>query len=176
LENGARGPVVTRSRVARDAGGDASAPERRSFVTEPLATRTLAVLLVEDRSDDALLIVEELKRGGYVPKTERVETRAAFNASLASGAGDDPGSDWSGWAASVRSTSRCTTRGIPAKNLERIFDPFFTTKAPGVGTGLGLAICHKIVASSAASSRWRARWARARSSGSSSRWRARARP
>ena len=84
LEHGTRGPVVTRSRVARDAGGDASARDRRSFVPAPLATRPLAVLLVEDRSDDAPLIVDELKRGGYVPKTERVETRAAFNASVAS--------------------------------------------------------------------------------------------
>lgn len=38
----------------------------------------LAVLLVEDSEDDALLIIEELREGGYSPSFERVQTQEAL--------------------------------------------------------------------------------------------------
>ncbi len=43
----------------------------------------LRVLLVEDSADDLLLIETELKRGGWDPVCERVETAAALEAALA---------------------------------------------------------------------------------------------
>ena len=42
----------------------------------------LSVLFVEDSSDDALLLVHELKRGGFLPRCERVETEDALKAML----------------------------------------------------------------------------------------------
>ena len=42
----------------------------------------LRVLLAEDSEDDALLLVRELKRGGYEPIYERVASAAAMAAAL----------------------------------------------------------------------------------------------
>ena len=42
----------------------------------------LRVLIVEDSEDDALLLVRELKRGGYEPISERVETAESMKAAL----------------------------------------------------------------------------------------------
>src|SRR5918912_1054356 len=42
----------------------------------------LKVLLVEDSEDDALLLVRMLRRGGYDPAWERVETASAMEAAL----------------------------------------------------------------------------------------------
>src|SRR5215212_3108532 len=42
----------------------------------------LKVLLVEDSEDDALLLVRMLRRGGYDPTWERVDTAAAMEAAL----------------------------------------------------------------------------------------------
>jgi CheY-like chemotaxis protein len=42
----------------------------------------LKVLLVEDSEDDALLLQRELRRGGYEPLCERVDTAAAMEAAL----------------------------------------------------------------------------------------------
>ena len=42
----------------------------------------LEILLVEDSEDDALLLRRELKRGGYEPNIERVDTAAAMEAVL----------------------------------------------------------------------------------------------
>src|SRR5215213_7742726 len=42
----------------------------------------LRVLLVEDSEDDALLLLRELRRGGYEPLCERVDTAAAMEAAL----------------------------------------------------------------------------------------------
>ena len=42
----------------------------------------LRVLIVEDSEDDALLLLRELKQGGYEPFHERVETAAAVRAAL----------------------------------------------------------------------------------------------
>ena len=42
----------------------------------------LRVLVVEDSEDDALLITDELRQGGYDLAFERVETREATEAAL----------------------------------------------------------------------------------------------
>ena len=44
--------------------------------------QSLRVLMVEDSEDDALLIIRELKKGGYNPVYERVETAAAMKKTL----------------------------------------------------------------------------------------------
>ena len=44
--------------------------------------QSLRVLMVEDSEDDALLIIRELKKGGYNPVCERVETAAAMKKAL----------------------------------------------------------------------------------------------
>jgi PAS domain S-box-containing protein len=44
--------------------------------------QSLRVLIVEDSEDDALLIIRELKKGGYNPVYERVETAAAMKKAL----------------------------------------------------------------------------------------------
>ncbi|HEV2094309.1 MAG TPA: hypothetical protein VGR18_14200, partial [Rubrobacter sp.] len=43
----------------------------------------LHVLLVEDSEDDALLILRELRRGGYQPTCERVDTPEGMTRALA---------------------------------------------------------------------------------------------
>jgi PAS domain S-box-containing protein len=48
----------------------------------------LRVLLVEDSEDDALLLVRMLRRGGYDPVWERVDTPAAMEAALHGGSWD----------------------------------------------------------------------------------------
>jgi PAS domain S-box-containing protein len=48
----------------------------------------LRVLLVEDSEDDALLLVRMLRRGGYDPVWERVDTPAAMEAALDGGSWD----------------------------------------------------------------------------------------
>lgn len=48
----------------------------------------LRVLLVEDCEDDALLLLRELRRGGYQPTYERVETAEALKHAIASGEWD----------------------------------------------------------------------------------------
>ena len=45
--------------------------------------KLLRVLIVEDSEDDALLLLRELKRGGYDVQFERVETARAMLAALA---------------------------------------------------------------------------------------------
>lgn len=45
-------------------------------------TSPLRVLLVEDSEDDATLLVRELRKGGYVPEFQRVDTGAALEAAL----------------------------------------------------------------------------------------------
>jgi signal transduction histidine kinase len=44
--------------------------------------RPLSVLHVEDSEDDSALVVRELRRGGFDPTCERVETQAAFKEAL----------------------------------------------------------------------------------------------
>ena len=47
-----------------------------------MSNRTLRALIVEDSEDDALLLIRELKKGGYNPVYERVETAAAMKKAL----------------------------------------------------------------------------------------------
>lgn len=51
-------------------------------------TRALAVLVVEDSEDDALLLVRELERGGYTVASERVQTAEAMANALHRGGWD----------------------------------------------------------------------------------------
>ena len=44
--------------------------------------KTLRVLIVEDSEDDALLLLRELRRGGYNPAHVRVEEAEAMQAAL----------------------------------------------------------------------------------------------
>jgi signal transduction histidine kinase len=45
-------------------------------------TTPLRVLLIEDSEDDAMLLLRELRKGGYEPASERVETPESMTASL----------------------------------------------------------------------------------------------
>ncbi len=45
-------------------------------------SRPLRVLIVEDSEDDALLLLRELRRGGYDPSFERVDTYSAMISAL----------------------------------------------------------------------------------------------
>ncbi len=60
----------------------------------------LLVLVIEDSPTDALLLERELRRGGYDPVVERVETRAALTAALPRRPWDVVISDYSlpGWS------------------------------------------------------------------------------
>ncbi len=53
--------------------------ERDDFMGDPIR-----VLIVEDSDYDSELLIRALKRGGYTPEYERVETAAAMNAALES--------------------------------------------------------------------------------------------
>ncbi|MFZ5877352.1 MAG: EAL domain-containing response regulator [Nitrospirota bacterium] len=50
--------------------------------------RPLRVLIIDDSEDDALLILEELKRSGYTPVHHRVDTVSALDAALGMGRWD----------------------------------------------------------------------------------------
>jgi PAS domain S-box-containing protein len=56
--------------------------------------RRLRVLIVEDSENDALLVVRELKKGGYEPDYERVETPEALEKALAASEWDVVVSDY----------------------------------------------------------------------------------
>jgi hypothetical protein len=51
----------------------------KSKISKP---QSLRVLMVEDSEDDVLLIIRELKKGGYDPVYERVETEKAMSKAL----------------------------------------------------------------------------------------------
>jgi signal transduction histidine kinase/FixJ family two-component response regulator len=63
--------------------------------TLPTAAKTVHALIVEDSEDDALLLVWELKRGGYLPQFKIVDTRAAMQAALQGDSWDIVISDYS---------------------------------------------------------------------------------
>src|SRR4051794_34258119 len=44
--------------------------------------KLLRILLLEDSEDDAVYVMRELRRAGYDPAHQRVDTAAAFNAAL----------------------------------------------------------------------------------------------
>ncbi|MDP9002670.1 MAG: response regulator, partial [Myxococcota bacterium] len=48
----------------------------------PIMNRPLRVLMIEDSSDDAALLLRELRRVGYDPTSERVDTRAGLERAL----------------------------------------------------------------------------------------------
>jgi putative two-component system response regulator len=50
--------------------------------TTPVAARQLRVLIIEDNPDDAELLLRELRRGGYQPIYEQVDTRTAMQTAL----------------------------------------------------------------------------------------------
>ena len=54
----------------------------------------LRVLVVEDSEDDALLLLRELRRGGYEPEHERVETPEDMRKALADSSWDVIFSDY----------------------------------------------------------------------------------
>jgi PAS domain S-box-containing protein len=54
----------------------------------------LRVLIIEDSEDDAILLERELRRGGYEPRSKRVETAAAMSAELKCGEYDVVISDY----------------------------------------------------------------------------------
>ncbi len=58
---------------------------RMSGAESIVTGKQLRVLIVEDVEDDALLVVRELKRGGYDPVFERVDTAGAMRAALDEG-------------------------------------------------------------------------------------------
>src|SRR5271169_4444937 len=45
--------------------------------------QTLRILIIEDSEDDAVLVLEELRRGGYEFAFQRVQTGPDFKAALA---------------------------------------------------------------------------------------------
>ncbi len=51
-------------------------------MTEGVAAESLRVLIAEDSEDDALLILRELKRGGYAPTMRRVDSASGMRAAL----------------------------------------------------------------------------------------------
>ena len=50
--------------------------------SEPLTPTPIRVLVVEDRATDAEMMLRELRRGGFAPTHERVETAEALRAAL----------------------------------------------------------------------------------------------
>src|ERR1035438_4525110 len=50
--------------------------------SEIVNPQSLKVLMVEDSEDDVLLIIRELKKGGYDPVYEKVETEEAMSKAL----------------------------------------------------------------------------------------------
>jgi CheY-like chemotaxis protein len=59
-----------------------NSPELSNLKSEISNRKSLRALIVEDSEDDTLLIIRELKKGGYNPEYERVETSAAMKKTL----------------------------------------------------------------------------------------------
>ncbi len=58
-------------------------PSAKSILKSKISnSQSLRVLIVEDSEDDTLLIIRELKKGGYNPVQERVETASAMKKAL----------------------------------------------------------------------------------------------
>ena len=54
---------------------------------EAIPARPLRVLLVEDSENDAMLLMRELRRGGYDPRFERVYTPEGMERALSEAKG-----------------------------------------------------------------------------------------
>ncbi len=86
--------------------------------------KQLRILLVEDSEDDALLLLRELKRGGYAVEFERVQTRSAMKKALASRQWDIVISDYRmprftaplAWKPSRRAASTSPSSSSPARS------------------------------------------------------------
>ena len=72
--------------------------------------RTLRLLIIEDSEDDALLVLEELRNGGYAPDLTRVDTPQALEAALE----DD------GWDAIISDYNLPSFTGLDALRLVQI--------------------------------------------------------
>ena len=73
---------------------DQPVAEKESFRSREPITKPLRLLLIEDSEDDALLIVDELQRGGYEVTWDRVETAATVAAALQRQTWDTVICDW----------------------------------------------------------------------------------
>jgi PAS domain S-box-containing protein len=62
--------------------GERTANARLNDAKDKAGRTSLRVLIVEDSVDDALLLLRELRRGGYEPSYERVDTAQAMLAAL----------------------------------------------------------------------------------------------
>lgn len=71
--NGTSQPPRKHAGQAETAPADAATP----------VSNRLRVLIVDDSADDAELLVRELRRGGYAPDSERVDTASAMQVALA---------------------------------------------------------------------------------------------
>jgi len=74
--------------------GSYSVLSTQSSVLKLIMTKPLNILIIEDAEDDALLLLRELRRGGYEPVSERVETAEAMRAALEHGKWDIVISDY----------------------------------------------------------------------------------
>ena len=73
---------------------DQPVAEKESFRSREPITKPLRLLLIEDSEDDAMLIVDELQRGGYEVTWDRVETAATVAAALQRQTWDTVICDW----------------------------------------------------------------------------------
>jgi two-component system cell cycle sensor histidine kinase/response regulator CckA len=90
-----RPPVIPRRGAWRRPPGIHSPAFLVVTSPERVVSRQLRLLLVEDSEDDALLVLRELRRGGYAPTWERVEDAAGMRAALMGRTWDAVISDWS---------------------------------------------------------------------------------
>ena len=97
-------PLLTRHRVCRpapDAYGRSceaavlDALDRAKPLQPSTSGKPVRLLIVEDSEDDVLLLISELKRGGYLPDFTAVATRAEMEAALGDGEWDIVISDYS---------------------------------------------------------------------------------
>lgn len=75
--------------------------------------QVLRILLVEDSEDDALLVIRALRKAGFEPAFERVDTRETMERALASGA----------WDAVIADHAMPRFSGMAALELVRMHDP-----------------------------------------------------
>ena len=104
LQAGGLPPVL---RCGAAAGALLAAHKRAAETGERGEKGNLRLLLIEDSEDDALLTIEELRRGGYDPHVTRVDTPAALQAAL----------DQEGWDAVIADYNMPSFTGIDALRI-----------------------------------------------------------